>query len=71
MERLFSVGQLLPCCVQAVGGDRVNLSVSPKLINSHLSARDIKPNLVGLGPATSVCVCSQEYYQMPLVGPFH
>lgn len=55
MERLFSVGQLMPCCVQEVGGDRINLSVSPRLVNSHLSAKDIKPNLVGASTAL-VCV---------------
>lgn len=47
MERLFSVGQLMPCYVQAVEkGGRISLSVSPELVNSHLSAKDVKPKLV-------------------------
>lgn len=46
MERLFSVGQLMPCYVQAVEKGRVSLSVNPELINSHLSAKDLKPKLV-------------------------
>jgi len=46
MERLFSVGQLMPCYVQGVEKGRVSLSVSPALVNSHLSAKDIKPKLV-------------------------
>lgn len=46
MERLFSVGQLLPCYVQAVEKGRVSLSVNPELVNSHISAKDVKPNLV-------------------------
>ena len=49
MERLFAVGQLLPCYVQAVSKGRISLSVNPQLINSHLSAKDIKPNLVSRG----------------------
>ena len=46
MDRLFSVGQLMPCYVQAIKGSLMNLSVNPCLVNSHLTARDIKPNLV-------------------------
>jgi hypothetical protein len=48
MERLFSVGLLMPCCVQAVEKGRVSLSVNPELINSHLSAKDVKPKQVTL-----------------------
>lgn len=47
MERLFSVGQLMPCYVQAIKGTLANLSVKPYLVNSHLLAKDIKPKLVG------------------------
>lgn len=46
MGRLFSVGQMMPCLVQAVEKGRVNLSVNPQLVNSHLVAKDIKPKLV-------------------------
>lgn len=46
MERLFSVGQLMPCYVQAVDGPRISLSVNPRLVNSHLTAKDIKQKLV-------------------------
>ena len=53
IERLFSVGQLLPCYVLAVQNSRINLSINPKLINEHLTARDIKPKLVS-GPCSAV-----------------
>ena len=47
LGRLFHVGQLLPCYVLAVeGGTRVSLSVNPRLINTHLTHRDIKPRMV-------------------------
>ena len=56
MERLFSVGQMMPCIVQAVEKGRVNLSVNPQLVNSHLVAKDIKPKLVsGSHSCTSQC----------------
>jgi len=46
MERLFNVGQLMPCYVQAVRGSLVNLSVNPQLTNAHVTAKDLKPKLV-------------------------
>ena len=47
MERLFSVGQLLPCYVLAVHNSRINLSINPRLVNEHLTTKDLKPKLVG------------------------
>ena len=49
LERLFRVGTLMPCYVTAVGGKRVSLSVNPRLVNTHLTEKDIKPNMVGSG----------------------
>jgi len=49
LERLFHVGALMPCCVTAVGGRKVSLSVNPRLVNTHLTAKDIRPNMVGMG----------------------
>ena len=47
LSRLFSVGQLLPCYVLGVeGGTRVSLSVNPRLVNAHLTHRDIRPGMV-------------------------
>lgn len=46
MEELFTVGQLMPCYVQAMEGPRVSLSVNPHLVNSYLKAKDIVPKLV-------------------------
>ena len=52
MEQLFVVGQLMPCYVQAVEDSRISLSVNPRLINSHLTAKDITAKLVS--PKNSV-----------------
>lgn len=47
LSRLFHVGQLLPCYVLGVeGGSRVSLSTNPRLVNSHLTHRDIRPGMV-------------------------
>lgn len=47
LNRLFHVGQLLPCYVLGVeGGSRVSLSTNPRLVNAHLTHRDIQPGMV-------------------------
>ena len=56
LERLFHVGALMPCYVTAVGGRRVSLSVNPRLVNTHLTAKDIRPNMVGVGVGVGVGV---------------
>lgn len=48
LERLFHVGSLLPVYVASVDSERlrIGLSVNPRLINSHITSRDIKSGLV-------------------------
>ncbi len=48
LERLFDVGSLLPVYVTSVDGgrSRIGLSVNPRLVNSHITAKDVKPGLV-------------------------
>ena len=49
LSRLFHTGQLLVCCVLSEvekGKGRVKLSVNPRVVNSHLSARDIADGMV-------------------------
>ena len=47
LNRLFHIGQLLPCYVLGVeGGSRVSLSTNPRLVNAHLTHRDIQPGMV-------------------------
>ena len=57
LGRLFHVGQLLPCYVLGVeGGTRVSLSVNPRLVNTHLTHRDIRPGMVSSVLVGVVCV---------------
>ena len=36
----------MPCYVSAVEGGRISLSVNPRLVNTHLTVKDIKPGMV-------------------------
>lgn len=58
LSRLFFVGQLVVCCVlsevgkkrrEGRGKGRVELTVNPRIVNSHLSARDITEGMVSEG----------------------
>ena len=59
LRRVFYPGQLVVCCVLGEGergrgeGKRkgargVDLTVNPRIVNSHLSSRDIMEGMVGL-----------------------
>ena len=61
LARLFHIGQLLPCYVLAVeGGTRVSLSVNPRLVNTHLTHRDIKPGMVIMN--LCILTCTINYH---------
>ena len=48
MEQLFQIGSLLPCYVTAVRDNKmVSLSINPRLVNTNLSASDVKADMVG------------------------
>ena len=55
LSRLFFVGQLVVCCVlsevgkgrgEGRGKGRVELTVNPRVVNSHLSSRDVMDGMV-------------------------
>lgn len=72
LGRLFYTGQLIVCCVLSEGGKRrgekgrgrVELTVNPRIVNSHLSARDINEGMV----RSFLCVSIYKHKLSPLVG---
>lgn len=48
LSRLFHVGQILPCFVLDVDTKRrhVQLTINPRLVNSHIVAKNLRPNMV-------------------------
>lgn len=48
LKELFRIGQVLPCYVLETDERNIQLALNPRLVNSHMTAKSLRPNMVRL-----------------------